>query len=516
MKNIVTVGGGTGSYTMLSGLKNLENVSLSALVSMADNGGSTGVLRDELGVLPPGDVRQCLVALSEHSEVVRKLMNYRFSEGGLKGHSFGNILLAALEKVTGDFVKGVEVASEILKVKGNVIPITNDKAELSILLSDGTLFEGEVAVDGVDFQKSSLKKIFYKNENVKLNKNAKDAILNADYIIIGPGNYFCSVVPNLIVAGFKETILKSKAKIIFPVNLTNKQEHTKNWKVSDFVKNVETYLGRSIDFILVNNERPTKKQIESYKLEEGSGVLVEDDLKDERVIRAPLLSHLFFKYDKADAISSVRSFIRHDTQKIADCVENIIKSESIKLIFDFDDVVFNNTEQFKKHMFSSIKKAGVEQNFAEEYYKKVRTKEFSLKDFLNYLFKQKNIKKSLVKKVYEEIMSQCPNFLNKEILKIVKRIGKQNCYLATNGDEEFQLDKIKMSKISALFNAIYSVPGSKKKIIEKICEENLNSRVIFIDNRVEFFKDINIKKYKNLKTILFNGDNFEDIEKEIK
>lgn len=511
MKNIITIGGGTGSYTMLSGLKNLKNVSLSALVSMADNGGSTGVLRDELGVLPPGDIRQCLVALSEHSEVVRKLMNYRFGEGTLKGHSFGNILLAALEKVTGDFAKGVEVASEILKVKGNVIPITNDKAELSVLLSDGTFFEGEVAVDGVDFRKSSLKMIFYKNENVKLNKHARNAILKADYIVVGPGNYFCSVVPNLIVNGFREAISESKAKIIFPVNLTNKQEHTKDWKVSDYVKNVEMYLGKRVDFILVNNEKPTQRQIKSYKLEEGSGVLVKDDLKDGRVIRAPLLSHLFFKYDKADAISSVRSFIRHDTQKIADCIDSIIKEENIKLIVDFDDVVFNNTKQFKKHMFSCIKKVGVEEAFALEYYKRVREKEFSLKDFLTYLFKQKGIKISLVKKVYEEIMSQCHNFLNKEIIKIIKEVGKDNCYLVTNGDKKFQLDKIKRSKINSLFNTIYTIPRSKKKIIEKVCIDNIGSRVIFVEDKIKFIEDINMKKCKNLRTILFNGTNINDV-----
>src|SRR3990167_7036853 len=167
-KSIVTVGGGAGSYTILSGLKNIPDIRLTALVSMADDGGSTGMLRDELGVLPPGDVRQCLVALSEHTDTVRQLMNYRFSEGSLSGHSFGNILLAALEKVTGDFVTGVEVASEILKVKGKVIPITRDNAELSALLSDGTLAEGVVDVDGANFEKSALKKIFYKNE-IKLN-----------------------------------------------------------------------------------------------------------------------------------------------------------------------------------------------------------------------------------------------------------------------------------------------------------------------------------------------------------
>src|SRR3990167_4467363 len=129
VKNIVTVGGGTGSFTVLSGLKNIPDISITALVSMADDGGSTGVLRDELGVLPPGDVRQCLVALSNHSEIVRKLINYRFNDGVLAGHSFGNIFLAALEKVTGDFAKGVEIISDILNVKCKVIPITKDIAE---------------------------------------------------------------------------------------------------------------------------------------------------------------------------------------------------------------------------------------------------------------------------------------------------------------------------------------------------------------------------------------------------
>jgi len=323
MKNIVTIGGGTGSYTVLSGLKNLKDVSLTALVSMADNGGSTGVLRDELGVLPPGDVRQCLVALSEHSDIVRELMNYRFSEGGLSGHSFGNIFLAALEKVTGDFTHGVEVASEILKVRGNVVPVTRDRAELSALLADGTRVEGVVDIDGADFEKSKLERIFYKNV-VKLNEKAKGAILSADYLVVGPGNFYCSVIPNLIVAGFSETLKESKAKIILPINLTNKKEHTLGWKASDHVINTEKYLGRKADIILINNEPPSKEQVDRYKLEEGEKVLVEDNLKDERVVRDSLISHLFFTYDKTDKKQNVRSFIRHDSKKFAGCIGKII------------------------------------------------------------------------------------------------------------------------------------------------------------------------------------------------
>ena len=322
-KNIVTIGGGTGSYTVLSGLKNLPDVSLTALVSMSDNGGSTGVLMDELGVLPPGDVRQCLVALSEHSDIVRKLMNYRFNEGTLKGHNFGNIFLAALEKVTGDFGKGVEIASGILKVNGNVIPITNHKAELVVSLLNGKVFKGEDTIQNANLQTGGVKEIFYKDE-VLLNEHARVAILKANYIILGPGNYFCSIVPNLIVNGFKEAVIESKAKIILPINLTNKLGHTTDWKVSNYVNDVEKRLGKLVDVILVNNEEPSSAQMEQYKLEEGEGVFIKDDFRDSRVVRAPLLSHVIFKKTSEDIIPVTRGFIRHDSLKLAECIAKTI------------------------------------------------------------------------------------------------------------------------------------------------------------------------------------------------
>lgn len=324
MKKVVTVGGGTGSYTILSGLKNLPDVSISALVSMADDGGSTGVLMDELGILPPGDARQCLVALSEHTDIVRELVKYRFTEGTLKGHSFGNIFLAALEKVTGDFVSGVEVASDILKVKGEVLPVTNNKSELMIELLNKKKIVGEDKINHSNIARIGIKNISYKG-NVKLNKKVKEVLIDADYIVLGPGNYYCSVLPNLIVKGFKQAILKSKAKIIFPVNLTNKQGHNQHWKAADYVKDVEKYLGRPVDIILVNITKPSKEQIKRYRLQEGDGVLVEDNLLDDkRVLRRDLLSHAIIKYSKADKIKNLRSFIRHDGNKLAKTISDII------------------------------------------------------------------------------------------------------------------------------------------------------------------------------------------------
>lgn len=324
MKKVVTIGGGTGSYTILSGLKKLPDMSLTALVSMADDGGSTGVLRDELGVLPAGDVRQCLIALSEHSDVVRTLMGYRFSEGTLSGHSFGNIFLAALEKVTGDFVKGVEIASEILKVRGKVVPITTSKIELSICLSDDSCIKGENTINHADLQTKGITSISY-TEEAYLNPHAQDAMLKADVIILGPGNYYCSVVPNLIVGGFKDVLQKSSAKIIFPVNLTNKHGHTLGWKVSDYVKDIEKYLGKQLDYIVVNSQIPSEEQVAHYKMEEGDGVLTEDDMGDDiRVIREDLLSHAIIKYNEADTIQNLRSFIRHDKDKLAEAVAKII------------------------------------------------------------------------------------------------------------------------------------------------------------------------------------------------
>lgn len=325
MKKVVTVGGGTGSYVILSGLKHLENISISALVSMADSGGSTGMLRDELGVMATGDIRKCLTALAEPEQknIMRELMNYRFSEGKLSGHNFGNIFLAALEKVIGDFAEGVVIASKILNIRGIVIPITKDNAELSMSFSNGTKMDGEMTIDRANLQDLQIDKISYKDK-VELNEDAKKAMLEADYIIFGPGDYYTSILPNVVVDGFTEALGESKAKIILPINLINKKGHTTHWKVSDYVKVIESFLKKPVDFVLVNNEKPSKEQMERYSLTEGNGALVVDDLKDNRVVRDSLLSHVYFPNDKADILEDARSFIRHDAKKLAECIKKII------------------------------------------------------------------------------------------------------------------------------------------------------------------------------------------------
>jgi uncharacterized cofD-like protein len=323
VKKIITIGGGTGSYTVLRGLKMYGDIDLVAIVSMADDGGSTGMLRDELGVLPPGDVRQCLVALSEHTETVRSLINYRFEEGALAGHSFGNIFLAALEKVAGSFVRGVEVASDILKIKGKVVPVTEDRATLSFTLKDGTILLGENSINHADIQSVGVATYGFERP-VGISVTARDAIIGADIIIIGPGNLYCSIIPNLIVTGFKEAVALSAAKIVLPINLTNKKGHSEKFSVKDYVLLVESFLEKKVDYVIYNSEVPSEEQVSKYSLQEGENVLVMNDMVDDsRIVLAKLLSHDAVNLSKADILQDERSFIRHDSTKLAEVLHGL-------------------------------------------------------------------------------------------------------------------------------------------------------------------------------------------------
>jgi uncharacterized cofD-like protein len=320
LKNIVTIGGGTGSFMLLAGLKKYP-VNISAIVSMADDGGSTGVLRDELGVLPPGDVRQCLVALSDSSDTLRDLMNYRFENGTLKGHSFGNLLLSALEKIKGDFVSGVQEVSKILNVKGEVVPVTKKDTDLYIELENRKVLNGENEINhNYEIEAQGIKKI-YLNPRAAANPRAIKRIMEADIVVIGPGNHYCSIIPNLIVDGIPEAIRKTKAKVIYNCNLVNKKGHTEKFELDDYVDAINGLIGKDrIDFVTFNTKKPSDKLIRRYESKKELLIKFESAKKKNRkykIICSDFLSRESIKYSKADAISSVRSFIRHDSAKLA-------------------------------------------------------------------------------------------------------------------------------------------------------------------------------------------------------
>jgi len=327
-KNVVTIGGGTGSFMLLTGLKKYP-INISAIVSMADDGGSTGILRDELGVLPPGDVRQCLVALSDSSEMMRKLMNYRFEEGGLCGHSFGNLFLSALEKINGNFSRGVEEAAKILDVRGEVIPVTNADVELCMQLKNGKILKGEEEINhNRDIQKIGIKKNYLK-PSARANRKAIRRILEADLIIIGPGNHYCSIIPNLLVKGISEAIRKSSAKVVYNCNIVNKLKHTENFVLDDYVDSINMYLGLPrIDFVVFNTQRPNDRLIKKYASKKE--LLVEfhkgdRERRDYQIIQINMLNDRQPNYSKADAIASQRAFIRHDDEKLAKILMGILK-----------------------------------------------------------------------------------------------------------------------------------------------------------------------------------------------
>ncbi len=317
MKKVVVIGGGTGNFAVLDGLKNYP-VEISAIVSMADDGGSTGILRDELGVLPPGDVRQCLVALSKSSQLLRSLMNYRFEHGGLGGHSFGNLLLSALEKVTGSFEKAVEEVGRILAIEGKVIPVTTHQVRLKMILNNRTILEGEKEVYLSQEIDQGYKSI-YLEPYPKANPHAIDEITSADVIVLGPGGLHTSLIPNLLVEGVTEALKKSTAKKVFVANLMNRKGQTTGFKVSDYLNELNRYIGQDIfDFIVVNTEKPSQELIEVYA-EEGD--LVFNDLEGKRVLASCLLGTLKEGHKK-DLLR--RNLIRHDSKKLAQQLMKIV------------------------------------------------------------------------------------------------------------------------------------------------------------------------------------------------
>ena len=317
--NIVVIGGGTGSFTLLSELKNYTH-NITALVNMVDDGGSTGVLRDELGVLPAGDIRQCLVALSTTPRV-RELFNYRFDDGGLKGHAFGNLFMAALEKMTGSFAEAVETASEVLSVKGRVEPITLDNTKLVVKLTDGTVINGQHEMDTLTLPAGERPWLDLEPA-AAINPLAYEAIIGADLVVIAPGLLYGSLAPALLVKGVTRALSETNAKKIYVCNLVTKPGQTDGFTVSDFVSEIERFSGVHMDYVLYNNHRPPDELIAKYA-RDGEFLVDwnEEELavKHYRAIGRQFIAENAWVNTNAssDPLAAQRSLIRHDADRVA-------------------------------------------------------------------------------------------------------------------------------------------------------------------------------------------------------
>lgn len=261
---IVVLGGGTGTSTVLRALKTYP-VKLAAVVSMADDGGSTGLLRKELGVLPPGDIRQCLLALSGAENAVKELFDTRFSTGGLSGHSAGNLLLAMLERQMGSFEEAVAVASRMLKVEGEVIPVTLNATTLGVIHgADKIRVMGEHVID--DGLILGQPREFFLEPRANISDRARKAIVDADCIILGPGSLATSLIPVLIVDGVKEAIAESKAKLVYNVNLAPTPGQTDDYSPQDYAADLEQYLPRPFDKVIYD-----ESLIDSVEVKQKAG-----------------------------------------------------------------------------------------------------------------------------------------------------------------------------------------------------------------------------------------------------
>lgn len=327
--NIVVIGGGTGSFTLLQSLKTLTP-NITAIVSMADDGGSTGVLRDELGVLPPGDVRQCLVALSEAPRELRELFNFRFNEGTFEGHSFGNLFLSAVEKMSDNFAEAVRMASELLRITGRVVPITLDNVRLVLETADGTRLHGEGAIDrakSIGGRGASLRL----EPAAHLNPEAKKAIIQADLVVIAPGDIYTSLGPLLIVEGVGKALQATKGQVVYVCNLVVKPGHTDGFSVADHAAEIERFAGGPIiDTVLYNTAKPSKNLLKKYAQEGELLVAVnKQGLKAAhyqaigKLLIADVASML---HPRRHKFATPHSFIRHDAAAVQRALATLLKS----------------------------------------------------------------------------------------------------------------------------------------------------------------------------------------------
>ncbi len=320
-QKIVTIGGGSGQYVLLTGLRDIPDIDITAIVSMVDSGGSTGRLRDEYGILPPGDILKCILALSSNRGVAREILLKRFKgESRLNGHVVGNMLLTILSQYAGSFPEGVRALGDVLNIKGRVLPVTIDKATLVAELDDGSWLYGETAIDVPQGgRREKIKRTFlvpHHSEQIKVYPPVIGAILGADYIIIGPGDLYTSITPNFLVAGVQQAIAQTKAKLIYVVNIMTKFGETDNFTDKDFILGLEKFIERKIDIAIFNSARPTRNLLKEYEKQKANLVVIDlEDLWDGR------------KIVKEDMLNTKGDIARHNSLKLASLINKLINEK---------------------------------------------------------------------------------------------------------------------------------------------------------------------------------------------
>lgn len=318
---ITVIGGGTGNFTVLSGLKPLVGEGLTAVVNMADDGGSTGELRDRHGVLPAGDARQCLVALSNESDEMRALFNTRFSETdgfGPTPHNFGNLLFLAAERATGSYKGALDLAGRILNITGKVVPVTHDNRRLVITTTDGNVIYGEHSAEKTHVPSLQGANVAFDKNPTQISPEAEASIKESDLTVIAPGDLYTSIAPALAVRGMYEAL--SSTRVLMVTNIMNRPRHTFGFDAATHAAEVERIVGGPVlNYLLTNSEEPSQDDIRRYEEEEGEilvPVIKENFSPHYKVFTRHLLSNETIEKNPNDKLANTRSLVRHSPAKV--------------------------------------------------------------------------------------------------------------------------------------------------------------------------------------------------------
>lgn len=326
MKKIVTIGGGTGHSTLLRALRQISGIHISAIVGMADSGGSSGVIREEQDMYPPGDIRLCLLALAQEESWWVDVCNYRFEDGFLQGHVLGNIILSGLFKTTDNIQESIDKMAERLKVRGDVIPVTHDQIHLVAQLENGEELVSEDLIDS--YRENGQYKILraWLQPTAAITEQAYQAICEADYIICGPGDLYTSLIQNLLVKGMPEAIRESSAKKIYFSSLMTKYGQTNAMTLREQVETLQQYMDDSFDFVIANkNYKFPKRVLKKYAAEKAEPLIFEEKLFQKvpyKIIVKNVLAQKTIARSKGDMLAN-RSMVRHDSEKMAKILERI-------------------------------------------------------------------------------------------------------------------------------------------------------------------------------------------------